>query len=86
MACLNEGGKVFSERQRLMRVVMGRRRASRHCFRRKVGRMSREQEALELERMIERISSGEVGRKEERGGELESGWISGERLEGGIEE
>ena len=56
MACLKEEGKVASEMQRLRRVVIGRRRESRHCLRRKVGRISREQMELEEERIRFRTS------------------------------
>lgn len=46
VACLKEGGKVDSSKQRLSRLVMGISRASRHFFSRKVGIMSRVQEEL----------------------------------------
>ena len=60
MACLKEEGKVASEMQRLRRVVIGRRRESRHCLRRKVGRISRGQVELDEERIRFRTSSGVV--------------------------
>jgi hypothetical protein len=50
-AVLNESGKMPSERARLMIVVIGKAKVSRQDLRRKVGMMSREQEAFEAERM-----------------------------------
>ena len=46
-ADLNESGKMPSESARLIMLVMGSKRESRHDLIRKVGMMSRAQEALE---------------------------------------
>ena len=73
MADLNSSGKMDSEIVRLMRVVMGRRKASRHDLRRGVGIRSREQVASEEDSMADRTSSIVAGENEERegGGEEE---------------
>jgi hypothetical protein len=84
VACLKEGGNVDSRRHRLSRLVMGRRRASRHFLSRNVGTMSREHEELLEERMIWRTSSVEVGEKERNGGGVVGGAMWGEQLERGI--
>lgn len=73
IACLKGRGTVFSDMQRLSRVVIGGSRASRQSLRRKVGRGSRAQEELEQERIMERTSIGEVGEKEVRRGGGEEG-------------
>ena len=54
--------------ERLIRVVMGRRKASRQDLRRRVGIRSREQVASQEESMTERTSSIDAGEKEVRGG------------------
>ena len=50
-AVLKGSGKMPSERARLMIVVIGVNKESRHDLRRKVGMLSREQEAEEDERI-----------------------------------
>jgi hypothetical protein len=67
-ADLNSDGKTPSDRQRLMSVVMGCMRASIHDLRRKVGIMSREQEALDDLTIALRTSTVDAGEKERRAG------------------
>src|SRR5213083_935092 len=71
MAVLNSSGKMDSEIERLMRVVMGRRKASRHDLRRDVGIRSREQVASEEDSMADRTSSIVEGENVERQGRRE---------------
>ena len=66
IANLNSSEKMNSEIERLMRVVMGRRKASRHDLRRRVGIRSREQVASEEESIAERTSSTVAGENVER--------------------
>ena len=73
MADLNSLGKMDSEMERLMRVVIGRRRESRHDLRRHVGIRSREQVASEEDSMAVRTSSIVAGEKVERKGGGEGG-------------
>ena len=68
MADLNSSGKIDSEMERLIRVVMGRRKASRHDLRRDVGIRSREQVASEEDSMADRTSSIVAGENVEREG------------------
>src|SRR6267154_4099457 len=56
--------KVDSEMERLMRVVIGKMRTSRQDLRREVGMKSREQVALEEDKIAERTSAVVAGRKE----------------------
>src|ERR1043165_2943398 len=67
-----------SDKERLMRVVMGWRRESTHALRRPVGITSDGQEALDEERIATFTSSGVAGRNEERGGGGEGGGEWGE--------
>ena len=60
-------GKVASEKDKLMILVIGTMRVSRQDLRRKVGIVSREQVALEELRMARRTSSGEVGEESTKG-------------------
>ena len=72
-AILKESGKVPSEMAKLMMVVIGTNKESRQDLRRKVGMMSREDEAEEDERIafltswrsaggkVEQVGGGEVG-------------------------
>ena len=76
IAVLKEDGKVPSERERLMIVVIGGRRQSIHDFRRIVGMISREHVEFEDERMALRTSSMVAGGKSERGrGGMEGGGL-----------
>ena len=68
IADLNSLGKMDSEMERLMRVVIGRRRESRHDLRRRVGIRSREQVASEEDSMAVRTSSIVAGENVEREG------------------
>ena len=68
MADLNSSGKMDSEMERLMRAVMGRRKASRHDLRRDAGIRSREQVASEEDGMADRNSSIVAGENVEREG------------------
>jgi hypothetical protein len=63
MACLKGEGKVLSDRDRLTMVVMGKRRESRQDLRRKVGTISRGQDASEDCSMAARTSSRLAGEK-----------------------
>src|SRR5437867_12042226 len=54
MADLNSSGKMDSEMERLMRVVIERRKESRHDLRRRAGIRSREQVASEEDSMAVR--------------------------------
>jgi hypothetical protein len=75
---LKFSGKMPSDKERLMRVVMGWRRESIHALRRQVGITSDGQEALDEERIATFTSSGVAGRNEERGGGGEGGGEWGE--------
>ena len=59
--------------ERLMRVVMGRRKESRHDLWRRVGIRSREQVAPEEDSIAARTSSIVAGEKVEREGSGEEG-------------
>ena len=74
-ADLKECGKMPSESARLMILVMGRRRESRHDLSKKVGMISRAQEALEDLRIEIFTSSVFAGGKEERGGGTSGGSV-----------
>ena len=67
-ACLKGRGKVDSEMERFMRVKRLKTRTSRHDLRRTVGIKSREQVALEEEKIADRTSAMVAGRKDERRG------------------
>ena len=54
--------------ERLIRVVIGKMRTSRQDLRREVGIKSREQVALEEDKIAERTSAVVAGRKDERRG------------------
>ena len=54
--------------ERLMRVVIGKIRTSRHDLRKAVGIKSREQVALEEDKMADRTSAEVAGRKHVRRG------------------
>ena len=54
--------------ERLMRLVIGKIRTSRHDLRRAVGIKSREQAALEEDKMADRTSAAVAGRKDVRRG------------------
>jgi hypothetical protein len=66
-ACLRSSGKMPSDRDKLMRVVMGTIRASRQDLRSLVGTMSNVQEAFDEDKMARRTSSHEAGVNEFRG-------------------
>ena len=68
MADLNSSGTMDSEMRRLMRVVIGRRKESRHELRRRVGIRSSEQVASEEDSMAVWTSSIVAGEKVEREG------------------
>ena len=67
-ADLKESGKRPSERARLIMLVMGSKRESRQDLIRKVGMISRAQEALEDLRIAALTSSVLAGEKDERRG------------------
>ena len=67
-ADLKESGKRPSERARLIMLVMGSKRESRQDLIRKVGMISRAQEALEDLRIAALTSSMFAGEKDERRG------------------
>jgi len=79
-ADLNESGKMPSESTRLIMLVMGSKRKSRHDLIRKVGMMSRAQEALEDLRIAALTSAMLAGEKDERQGGTRGGSICGETL------
>ena len=79
-ADLNESGKMPSESARLIMLVMGSKRESRHDLIRKVGMMSRAQEALEDLRIAALTSAMLAGEKDERQGGTRGGSICGETL------
>ena len=79
-ADLNESGKIPSESARLIMLVMGSKRESRHDLIRKVGMMSRAQEALEDLRIAALTSAMLAGEKDERQGGTRGGSICGETL------
>ena len=79
-ADLKEWGTVPSERARLMMLVIGSRRESRHDLSRKVGIISRVQEALEDLRMTILTSSVLAGEKDDRQGGTIGGVVWGETL------
>ena len=79
-ADLNESGKIPSESARLIMLVMGSKRESRHDLIRKVGMMSRAQEALEDLRIAALTSAMLAGEKDERQGGTRGGSIYGETL------
>lgn len=81
MACLRSDGNLDSARQRLRKVVIGGKSASRQDLRRNVGMMSSEQEESGEERMILRTSSVVVGEKELKNGGVTGGEICGEERE-----
>ena len=71
IAVLKESGKVPSVIQKLIKVVIGRRRESMQDLRSVVGIRSREQVEFEEERIALGISSGVVIEKlARRGGEI----------------
>ena len=74
-ADLKELGKVPSERERFTMLVMGMIRESRQDLSKKVGMMSRVQEALEDLRMAAFTSSGLAGEKLVRQGGTRGGSI-----------
>jgi nitrogen regulatory protein PII len=78
IACLKFSGKMHSDKERLMRVVMGWRREPIHALTRHVGITSDGQEALDEEGIATFTSSGVAGRNEERGGGGEGGGECGE--------
>ena len=65
IACLKSEGKIPSERDRLIRCVMGWVKESMQAFNSLVGIRSREQEELEEPRIIVRISCSVTGLKQE---------------------
>ena len=77
-ADLKESGKRPSERARLIMLVMGSKRESRQDLIRKVGMISRAQEALEDLRIATLTSSLLAGEKDERQGGTTGGVVCGE--------
>lgn len=68
---MKQGGKVDSCKQRLIRVVIGVRRVSRHDLRTTVGMKSSEQVAVDDARMAARTSAVVVGVKcDSEGGDV----------------
>ena len=74
MAFLKQCGKVPSSNAKLMILVMGKTKESRQDLRRKVGMMSREQVALEEDRIAARTSAVFVGEKELKDGGARGRW------------
>ena len=62
-ACWKGSGNLFSERERLTRMVIGTRSESRQAFKRKVGITSREHEASEEAMIADLISFRVAGEK-----------------------
>jgi hypothetical protein len=85
IANLNSSGKMESEMERLMRVVIGKRRALRHDLRRRVGIRSIEQVASEEESIAERTSSIVAGENVDREGGGKGGGRWGDVREAGRE-
>ena len=79
MADLNWSGKIPSDREWLMIVVIGKMRASRQDLRRWVGIESRVQVASEEERIAERTSSTAARENVDREGGGNGGGESGEQ-------
>ena len=73
MGCLKESGKVPVERQRLIRLVIGGRRAGRQDLSSLVGIESSVQVASEDDMMASETSTEEAGRKKGSGGGGEGG-------------
>ena len=73
MAILNESGKIPSDNERLIMIVIGSSRELRHDFNRKVGIVSREQVELEDSRIACLTSSVVARSKSEREGGVEGG-------------
>lgn len=65
---MKESGKEPSEMAKLMMVVIGTNKESRHDLRRNVGMISSEDEAEEDERIAFLTSWWSAGRKVEQGG------------------
>lgn len=87
MAVLDSEGKVPSASAKLMRVVIGWTRVSRHDLSREVGIISREQVALEEFKMALRTSSTVAGEKlVSRGGGKGGGICIEEASQAGNEE
>jgi hypothetical protein len=76
-ADLKDWGKIPSESARLMMLVIGSRRESRQDLSRKVGMISRAQEALEDLRIAALTSSVFAGEKDERLGGTRGGSMCG---------
>ena len=73
MAVLKEEGKVPSESERLMMLVIGGRRASMHVFRSFVGIISRKQVQSEEESIALRTSRVVAGENSDRSGKATKG-------------
>ena len=79
-ADLKESGKIPSRRARLIMLVIGSRRESRQDLSRKVGMISRSQEALEDLRIAVLTSSVLAGEKDDKRGGIMGGSVWGETL------
>ena len=79
-ADLKESGKMHSRRARLIMLVIGSRRESRQDLSRKVGMISRSQEALEDLRIAVLTSSVLAGEKDDKRGGIRGGSVWGETL------
>ena len=86
MAFLNSVGKMPSERDMFMSLVIGWISESRQDLRKKVGIVSREQEALDELRMAILTSSVDAGEKLDNDGGEQCGVKSGEIFELGENE
>jgi len=75
---LKDWAKIPSESARLMMLVIGSRRESRQDLRRKVGMISRAQEAFEDLTIAVLTSSVVAGEKDERQGGTTGGVVCGE--------
>ena len=80
-ADLKESGKIPSRRARLIMLVIGSSRESRQDLSRKVGIISRSQEALEDLRIAILTSSVLAGEKDERRGGARTGSMWGRRCD-----
>ena len=77
---MKDWGKIPSESARLMMLVIGSRRESRQDLSRKVGIISRSQEALEDLRIAVLTSSVLAGEKDDKRGGIMGASVWGETL------
>jgi hypothetical protein len=84
-ACLKGVGKIPSEKERLMRIVIGLISELRHCLSNLVGIGSSEQVASEEWRMAFLTSSSVAGEKQWRRGGSKGGGMWGESCGSDVE-